>query len=54
MECINLFFFIITKKQECFALKISNHFLRDSQKSLKSNELVRLEQCFGGAGAMLW
>jgi hypothetical protein len=29
-------------------------FLGDSQKSLKSNKLVMLEQCFGECGAMLW
>ena len=54
MECINLFFFIITKKQECFALKISNYFFGYLKNSLKLNEYVRLEQCFGEAGAMLW
>jgi hypothetical protein len=29
-------------------------FLGDSQKSLKSNELVRLEHCFGVCRALLW
>ena len=36
------------------ALKILNYFLGDLQKSLKLNELARLEQCFGEARAMLW